>query len=92
MPPVSASIMGNADSAQMGQTDVDNLLGYISAFFVDLVGHTYPGTPSSFHPGVLSPFLNEFNEVLQLSMDRKLDTQRRREKQQTTVITSIDYP
>jgi hypothetical protein len=92
LPPVGTNIMGNTTSAQMSQTNVDNILGYVAAFLSDLEAVDLTSTASSFKPGVLSVALNQFNQLSHLSMDRKLDTQRRREKQQTTVITTQAWP
>lgn len=92
LPPVGVPAMGNSTLGTMGQTTVDNLLSYIGDWLTAILGHTPVGEPNSFHPGVLSTAKGYFNELAYLSMDDKLDTQRRRERQQPATITTVPWP
>jgi len=91
LPPLGTNIMGNSVTALMSATTAQGLRDDIGTWLTGLVGHSGPGG-YSFHPGVLSVTHNYFNELGQLSVDTKLDTQRRREKQQQAVIYNVDWP
>jgi hypothetical protein len=92
LPPAAAGILGDAHSAMVTTGNCDNILNYVGGFFDELIAQTYSTTPSSWQPGVLSVVQNEFNILTQLSMDTKLDTQRRREKQLPATVRSVAWP
>lgn len=91
LPPLGDNIMGNTNTAEMSAATAQGLRDDIATWLTGLVGHSGPGG-WSFHPGVLSTTYNYFNELAYLSVDTKLDTQRRREKQQETTIYTVAWP
>jgi hypothetical protein len=91
LPPLGTSVMGNTFTGEMGVGNATALRDDVGTWLADIVGHTGPGT-FSFHPGVLSTTHNYFNQLAYLSVDTKLDTQRRRERQQLATISTVPWP
>ena len=91
LPPLGTTILNAGPGGEMSIGDTNTIRDAIGTWLTHLVGHSGPGG-FSFHPGVLSKTHNYFNELLQLSCDNKMDTQRRREKQQTATISTVDWP
>lgn len=91
LPPFGTSILNAGPSGELSIGDITTIRDAFGDWLTALAGHSGPGG-GSFHAGVLSKTLNQFNELAQLSVDNKMDTQRRREKQQAATISSVDWP
>jgi hypothetical protein len=91
LPPVGTTAMGNAVSGEMSVTNAEDFRDDIATWLAAIVGHSLPGG-FAFHPGVLSKTHNYFNQLAYLSVDTKLDTQRRRERQQLATISTVPWP
>lgn len=92
LPPLADSQIGDSTTGEMTLTAAETLRDAIGTWLTAIVGHTPTGGSTSFHPVVLSTTHNYSNEVAFLSVDTKLDTQRRREKQLTSVIGTVAWP
>lgn len=91
LPPVAPTILFGGPSGEISIGEVNTLRDAVGDWLTAIVGHSGPGG-GSFHPGVLSKTHNYFNELGFLSVDNKMDTQRRREKQQTATISTVAWP
>jgi len=91
LPPLADSMVHDSTTGEMQLSDATGLRDDVGTWLSNIVGHSGPGG-GSFHPVVLSLAGDFSNEVGWLSVDTKLDTQRRREKQLTTTVDTVEWP
>lgn len=89
---LTTGAIAGGKSGLLSNTYVTNQRDALGTMLTALVGHTLTGITGSWHPGVLSKTHNYFNELAYLSVDNKVDAQRRREKQQTASISTVAWP
>lgn len=93
MPGLDTSCIAGGKSGLVSTSFAEGVRDDFGLVLSDMVGAPdVPHTTSSWHPGVLSKVAGQFNELTMLSVDNKLDSQRRREKQESTSIMSVAWP
>lgn len=92
LPPLGDSIIGDSTTGEMLLATAQALRDDVGTWLTAIVGHTPAGGSTSFHPVVLSLAGDFSNELSFLSVDTKLDTQRRREKQLTAIVDTVAWP
>lgn len=92
LPPLGATIMGNANSGKIRATDLDVVQGDIKTWLSDLATTDLGATSHRWEPQILSKVGNMVTGIVQLSTDDRWDSQRRRERQMPVTIHSVDFP
>ncbi len=99
LPPMGAVIMGNAITGRLSATNANAVLTWYKAFLADVssvaLGSSWVFAPQVLSKGGTKPPLDPdgtLTAVQQISVDDKLDSQRRRERQQPATIYTLAFP
>lgn len=93
LPPMGVSVLNDASDGLLADDFVGDRMGEIGQSWTNVMGFTYTDLPA-YHPvlGVNSRRQVAFYPVVQLSVDTKLDTQRRRTRSLIPNIGTVPFP
>jgi len=91
LPPLNAAILTDGKSGEISITLAQTLRDNFKTWLLGVKAHALAESEQVWTPGVLSTTGNMWNAVTDLRVDNKLDTQRRRERQQPAVVSSTAF-
>lgn len=99
LPPLNVSVFINTKSGEPSITDVESLRDEFAAWLSAVQGHAIAESEQVWSAGVRSTsrksnpsYAGEWHPVTHLRVDNKLDAQRRRERQQSAVVSVVAFP
>lgn len=90
--PLGSNILISSLTGEISITDAETLRDAFGDWLSALAGNIFGDSDHRFVPSILSRHLVQSFPITQLSVDNKLDSQRRRQKTLPAVINSVDWP
>lgn len=92
LPPLASAILINSLTGEISITDAENLRDAVGTWLSAVATTDLGASMHRWEPQILSKTHSLVSEIVQLSVDNKLDSQRRRQKQLPAVINSVNWP
>lgn len=90
MPPLGAGVLANNSAGQLADDEAMSLLTDFKTWLTDVFSHTYD-SDKHFQPSVFSREAVHLYPVTDLVVDGKIDSQRRRERQQNATRQTLSF-